>query len=66
MKVIAYKMFESSEQFEEWQVENPEVGIINVSPFVGNVSGKQRGSDTQADFNLNVPINAFITYFKEV
>ncbi len=66
MKIVSYVVCKNSQDFEEWQLKNLDHQIISVSPFVGNVSGQQRGTDNNCDFNLNVPVNVFVTYFKEV
>lgn len=66
MKVISYKVFENSKDFEQWQKENPETGIISVSPFAGNIRGIQNGVENHSNFCMNVPITVFVTYFKEV
>ena len=35
MKIVSYKMFGSTEEFEKWQIENDEIGILSIVPMVG-------------------------------
>ena len=58
-KILKYKLFETSEDFEQWQKDNKNVTVINVAPIITNmamdVSETQATAETQA--------KAFVLYW---
>lgn len=67
MKVVSYKMFGSTEEFEKWQIENDEIGILSISPMVGGIGGNlHQESEIKSDYEFETSINVFVTFLKEV
>jgi len=66
MKVIAYKTFETSDEFIEWQKEEvPE--IIGVQPFLTGADMSMDASyPSEQEGNFNVKTGVFVTYFADV
>jgi flagellar hook-basal body complex protein FliE len=58
-KILKYKMFDTSEDFEQWQKDNENVTVSNVTPVITNmamdVSETQTTAETQA--------KAFVLYW---
>ena len=59
---IRYKTFSSSEEFETWQDENPQFGVVNVQPMV---SGIEVSSDMQNSASAYTSITVFVTYMNK-
>ena len=56
-RIVKYKVFSSSKEFEDWQISNLFPDIIQVSPFfVG--ADENRG-------NINFNTAAFVTYLED-
>jgi len=69
-RVLSYKAFSTTEQFEEWQLNN-NVTIQNLSPIANNLSGKvSEDVNTSKKINGELKINALyglmVIYWKEV
>lgn len=68
MKVVSYKMFGSTEEFEKWQIVNDEIGILSIAPMVGGMGGEQWNptKDSPTNYEFQTSINVFVTFLKEV
>jgi len=67
MKIVSYKMFGSTEEFEKWQIENDEIGILSIAPMVGGIGGNlHQESEIKSDYEFETSINVFVTFLKEV
>jgi len=67
MKVVSYKMFGSTEEFEKWQIENDEIELLSITPMVGGMGGNlHQESEIKSDYEFQTSINVFVTFLKEV
>lgn len=68
MKVVSYKMFGSSEEFEKWQIEYPEIELLSIAPMVGGMGGEHDvdSDDAPVRYDFHTSINVFVTFLKEV
>ncbi len=66
-KILSYKVFNSSEELEQWQKDNPGVDVFSISPMVkglGMQIDSQKIEDQRATGQTE--IGAFVIYSKEV
>ena len=62
--MIAYISFDNSESFENWQKENPEHVVLNITPVVGGFDFDAEGTDTTMTTKGSSKIKVFVTYKK--
>ena len=61
MKVIKYKMFESSEAFVKFQEEN-DVNVFTVAPFISKMGIELKQDMEKCDGAAGITIACFVTY----
>ena len=62
--VVSYKMFTSSSEFEEWQVQNVGVKMISITPIIGSVKGDVDTSEAQENIEVQATVNVVVQYWK--
>ena len=61
MKIIKYKVFNSSEEFEEWQNNNySEIEVLQIQPMIFNMDTNNISETDELHFKTNIGI--FMTY----
>ncbi len=60
--IISYAMFETSESFEAWQVDNAKVKILNIQPIITGLEMKMDGEVQKANADATTRVNVFVTY----
>lgn len=58
--IIKYRTFQSSEEFETWQKENPENIVCIVQPIIDEFGGNLKEDDLKIK---TYDIKIFITYY---
>jgi hypothetical protein len=61
-EIVAYKIFNSSEDFENWQIQNDEVKMLNIVPFVGTLNS----DNIETQITMETSISILVTYWKSV
>ena len=61
-KIIKYKTFSFSHEFEKWQKENDDVKIIQIYPMIRELSGAQTG---EHEVLVDTEVGIFVTYYEE-
>ena len=59
MKIIKYRVFKSSKDFEAWQLENLDMVVVSIIPIGSGVSG---AADENKPVDLSIMWDVFITY----
>lgn len=57
--IIKYKVFNSSEEFEEFQRVNKGIAIYNISPFITNADIQMQ---SESSMTGQTQVGVFITY----
>lgn len=57
-RIIKYKTFESSSEFEEWQITNSDVSICSIQPIMTKLIPNKKGNE------ISVSLIIFVTYFE--
>ena len=64
-KVISYICFQNAELFENWQLQNPDLQVYNITPFLSGIE-LDGESDITLRMNGTTNVSVFVTYGKEV
>ena len=59
--LIGYVFFDSNEEFKEWQLDNIEMDICNISPCPKTVE-MQDNDKRNLDLGAQVQMQVFVTY----
>ena len=62
-KILGYKFFNTSEDFEKWQSDNPECQITQVTPYFNGLSADTKDED-HMKFDVSPPI-VFVVFFRQ-
>ena len=60
--ILKYKVFKSSEEFEEFQKENS-IQVISITPIAGTANGNTTETSEEAmDLDISISFNTFVVY----
>lgn len=62
--ILAYKAFKSTEDFEAWQAENPDLDVVSISPFLGSADLNFKEHDQEARIEANLTV--FVVFRKQI
>jgi hypothetical protein len=60
--LLAYKAFKSTEDFEAWQAENPDLEVCTIQPFLGSADFDFKEQAQEAYIETHVTV--FVVYRK--
>ena len=61
-RIIGYKTFDSSEDFEVWQAEHPDLDIYSISPMINEMNFNQDDREDKICTVKPSSIKIFVTY----
>jgi hypothetical protein len=62
-KVLAYTTFGTSEEFEKWQIDNPDYPIQNINPLLSGMKMSMEESALSGEATTSVVI--FVLYWRD-
>lgn len=64
--ILGYIRFNSSEEFEKWQIDNPDIEVRQVTPLVSGMSFDINSESGDNAMNGKTNINVFVIYSKRI
>ncbi|MFA5195180.1 MAG: hypothetical protein WC401_05220 [Bacteroidales bacterium] len=61
-KILSYKVFKNTEEFEKWQEENA-ISICSVNPIAGNFDMSTSGNIADQKSSAKLEMYVFVVYF---
>lgn len=65
-EVISYKLFKSTLEFENWQLENPDIKMLSITPIVGSINGDVDTAETEENISVTAEISVVVQYWKSI
>ncbi len=63
-KILSYICFETAETFEKWQIDNSDIKIANILPFLASINFEFKEDSKGSSAGATTKASTFITYWK--
>jgi len=64
MDIVHYKVFKTSEEFVEWQMQAPRK-LHSITPLASGLEGSVDGDNQNGSANFTTSLSVFVTYFEQ-